>query len=400
MLSKFDGDVCSPKGFKASGVLCGIKKSKRDLAVIFSETPANSAAVFTQNKFAAAPLVVSKENLKNGIAQAVVVNSGNANACTGTQGISNAKRMAELTAKLLRINSSDVLVASTGVIGVQLPMNKIEKGIKEAVKNLKTDGGKEAACAIMTTDTFQKTVAVKTEIGGAEITIGGIAKGSGMIHPNMATMLGFITTDVKITTSLLKKALKESVEKSFNMITVDGDTSTNDMVAVLANGLANNNVIETEGEDFEKFKSALDEVTVTLAKAIVRDGEGATKFIEVEVKGAETFEDAKTVAMAVANSNLVKTAFFGEDANWGRIVCAAGYSGANVVPEKLDLFVKDFKLVENGTPTDYSEEEVSEYLKNKELKITIDLGLGNQKATAWTCDLSYDYVKINGSYRT
>jgi len=399
-IKEIKGGICSPKGYKASGIHCGIKKAKKDLAVIYSEVPASAAGVFTTNKVKAAPVILSREKVLKGRIQGIVVNSGNANACTGKKGLEDAAVMAELAAGHLGVDPSMVAVSSTGVIGVPLPMEKISAGIKKAVEKLDESGGSDAAIAIMTTDTFPKEIAVETVIGGEKVTVAGMAKGSGMIHPDMATMLAFITTDALINPKALKKALKDSVDKSFNMITVDGDTSTNDMVLIMANGLAGNREISCDGEDFLAFKSALDFVTVGLAKMIVKDGEGATKFVEITVKNAVSIHDAKKVAKAVAGSNLVKTAVFGGDANWGRILCAAGYSGAELDPDKIDLYVGSLCLAKGGTPADYSEEEAAEIFKKKQIKITIDLNMGEFNATAWTCDLTYDYVKINGEYRT
>ncbi|WP_418791478.1 bifunctional glutamate N-acetyltransferase/amino-acid acetyltransferase ArgJ [Phosphitispora sp. TUW77] len=395
-----EGSVAAPLGFKAAGVKARIRYNKKDLALIVSEVPAAAAGVFTTNKVKAAPVVLSARHIADGRAQAVVVNSGCANACTGEDGMTMAVEMAREAAGYLGINAEDVVVASTGVIGEKLPMDKIKAGISEAASVLSSDGGHDAALAIMTTDTVPKEVLIKLEIGGSVVTIGGIAKGSGMIMPNMATMLAFVTTDAAITPQLLRKSVTYAAERTFNMVTVDGDTSTNDSLIVLANGLAGHSIIEQEDENFFIFRDALERVCKALAMMIARDGEGATKLIEVEVRNAPAFADARKVAMAVANSNLVKTAVFGEDANWGRIICAAGYSGADIDPERIDIFIGDEKMAENGAPLNFSEDRAKEILGCKEVKITLDLHHGSEKATAWTCDFSFDYVKINASYRS
>lgn len=395
-----DGGVTAALGFKAAGVKARIKYDKKDVAVIYSEAPAAAAGVFTTNKVKAAPVVLTMEHLADGSARAVVVNSGYANACTGEDGMAIAREMAAVTAKGLNIKPEDVIVASTGVIGQQIPMERLIPGITMAVGELSDDGGSDAAEAIMTTDTVPKKAAVQFALAGKTITIGGIAKGSGMINPNMATMLSFVTSDAAIAPALLQKALKYATDRSFNMVTVDGDTSTNDTLVIMANGLAGNPVIDTEDENFNFFRDALLEVCMALAKMVARDGEGATKFVEIKVLHAVSFEDGKNVAMAVANSNLVKTAIFGEDANWGRIICAVGYSGVNIDPGKIDIFLGDEKMAENGSGLNFSEERAREILQGKEVAITIDLHLGDASVTAWTCDFSYDYVKINADYRT
>jgi glutamate N-acetyltransferase/amino-acid N-acetyltransferase len=395
-----DGGVTAPLGFKAAGVKARIKYDKKDVAVIMSDIPASAAGVFTTNRVKAAPATLSAEHLADGQAQAVVVNSGCANACTGERGMQMARSMADMTGEMLGIKAADVVVASTGVIGKELPMDRIEAGIRDAVNALSTSGGYDAAEAIMTTDTVLKETAVQFELAGKVITIGGMCKGSGMIQPNMATMLAFVTSDVNIDPALLKKALKYVVDRTFNMVTVDGDTSTNDTLAVLANGMAGNTRLETENEDFVIFRDALFEVCSSLAIMIARDGEGATKLVEVKVCKAPTFNDARTVAMAVANSNLVKTAIFGEDANWGRIICAVGYSGVEIDPNKIDIFLGDEKMAENGAGLDFSEERAKAILSKNSVTILIDLHMGEAEATAWTCDFSYEYVKINADYRT
>lgn len=399
-----EGSITSPKGFLASGIFAGIKKSKKDLALIYSEKKANAAAAFTTNKVKAAPILLDMKNIEDGEAQAIVINSGNANACTGEKGYEDAIKMAKKTAEVLRINEDDVLVCSTGVIGVPLPMDKVLTGIELAAQNLGKDGGNDAAQAIMTTDTFTKTLALKFDIDGKTITMAGMAKGSGMIHPNMATMLSFVMTDANITKTALNKALKESVQKTYNMISVDGDMSTNDTVIILANGEAQNKLIEENTHEFDIFYKALELVNKTLAKLIAKDGEGATKFMEVNVVNAKCENDARLAAKAVVNSSLVKTAIFGEDANWGRILAAVGYSGIDFDFNSVDMYLKsikgEIKVCENGGYIYFDEEHAKEILKEKEITITIDMKAGEHSATSWGCDLSYEYVKINGSYRT
>lgn len=401
MFKENNAGVTLAKGFKASGIKAGVKKSgKDDMAVIYTEKKATVAGTFTTNLVAAAPVFVSKEVAKKGTGHAIVVNAGCANACTGQQGMKDAKAMAALTAKELGIAASDVFVASTGIIGQTLPMDKIEAGIKLAVAALDENGSVAASKAIITTDTYPKAGSFTFELGGKTVSIGGIAKGSGMIHPNMATMLCFITTDAAISHDLLQKALSKCVNISFNMVSVDGDTSTNDMVLVLANGMAENPMITEENADYEAFTAALEKVCVGLAKLVARDGEGATKFLEVNVTGAESFEDAKKVAMSVAKSPLVKTAFFGQDANWGRIICAVGYAGAKMVPEKTVVSLNDVVVFDKGMGAAYDEEALKSIMSEHDIIVNIDLGLGEDKATVWTCDLSYEYVKINGEYHT
>lgn len=393
------------KGFKACGISAGLKKSgKKDFCIMMSEVPAVSAATFTTNKVKAAPVLLNMEHIKNSNTQAIVVNSGNANSCTGETGLKNAYKMAELTAASLNLASQEVLVGSTGVIGVPLPMDKITYGIIESCKNLSYNGGHDAAAAIMTTDTFQKTIMVETEINGKNVLIGGIAKGSGMIHPNMATMFSFMFTDAKISKKMLQKALSESVDLSYNMVSVDGDTSTNDMVIALANGLAENDEIIEEGQAFQSFKEALHLANTTLSKYIAKDGEGATKLLEVNLKGAKTEKDAKLCAKSIITSSLVKSAFFGSDANWGRIMCALGYSEGDFNPDKVDVIFKnkigELQLVKNGCSADFNEALAKEILDQDTIEININLNDGEYSATAWGCDLTYDYVKINGMYRT
>ncbi len=401
------GGVCAAKGFKANGIHCGIRKnrSKFDLSIILSEVRANTAAVYTTNLVKGAPLLVTKAHIADGFAQAVICNSGNANTCNAN-GIEIAEKMSVLAAEALEISSDDVVVASTGVIGQPLDIKSIEEGIPGLVKGLEHSeaGSKNAAEGIMTTDTVMKEIAVEFEISGKKCRIGGIAKGSGMIHPNMATMLVFITTDTAISSEMLNKALKSDIANTFNMVSVDGDTSTNDMVTVLANGLAGNDEITSEGDDFSAFMKALNTVTVGLCRMIAGDGEGATKLLECKVYGAKDEAMAKCVAKSVICSSLTKAAMFGADANWGRVLCAIGYSGAEVDVDKIGVsFVSskgEIEVCKNGAGVEFSEEKAKEILLEKEIDIVIDLGIGNASATAWGCDLTYDYVKINGDYRT
>lgn len=398
------GNITSALGFQAAGVFCGIKKQNKDLALVCSEIPAQGAGVFTTNKVKAAPLVVSEKNLAQGKIQAIVVNSGNANACTGQKGLEDAEKMAQIAGEALKIETDKIIVSSTGVIGFPLPMERVEEGIKAAAKELSPLGGKDAAEAIMTTDTYPKQLALSLEIGDHTVTICGMAKGSGMIHPNMATMLGFITTDGVVAQGDLSLMLKKAVDQSFNMITVDGDTSTNDMVLIMANGMAGNPPIKVGTPEGERFQEALNYLTVCLAKDIIKDGEGATKMVEIKIKNALTAEDAKKAAMSVATSSLVKTALFGEDANWGRIIAAVGYSGAEINPEKIDISLSSLagaeKMAEDGQGLAFDEDKAKKILEEKEIYITVDLKIGKVEAVAWTCDFSYDYVKINASYRS
>ncbi|MGH2331578.1 bifunctional glutamate N-acetyltransferase/amino-acid acetyltransferase ArgJ [Thermoanaerobacter mathranii] len=403
-LEILEGSIELPKGFLASGIFAGIKKRKKDVALIYSEKEANASAVFTTNKVKAAPVILDMERIKKGVAQAIVVNSGNANACTGEKGLEDAINMAKKVSQLLKIDEKSVLVCSTGVIGVPLPMEKVLKGIEVAAENLSTEGGYQAAEAIMTTDTFLKGVTAKFVIEGKTVTMTGFAKGSGMIHPNMATMLSFILTDASITKVALNKAFKETVDKTYNMISVDGDMSTNDTAIILANGEAQNKTIEEGTHEFDIFYRALEHVNKILAKLIVKDGEGATKFMEVNVINAKTEKDARLAAKSIVNSNLVKTAIFGEDANWGRILAAVGYSGADFDASRVDIYLKsmkgEIKVCENGGYIFFDEALAKEILKEKEITVTVDMKAGEYSGTAWGCDLSYDYVKINGSYRT
>ena len=402
-----DGGITSPKGFKAAGFFAGIRKKKDDMAIIYSELPATCAAVFTKNTVKAAPLLLDMEILdRTKLIQAIVVNSGNANACTGKKGIEDAKTMVETVENVLDLEEDKVLVASTGVIGANLPIGKITKSIKDNYEKLgeSLDHSEKVAEAILTTDTFAKKSLVEIEIDGKKVLVAGIAKGSGMIHPNMGTMLAFVTTDINISQDLLDELLKESTEDSYNMISVDGDTSTNDILIVLANEMAGNKKITTKDENYYKFKEAFDYVNLSLAKQIIKDGEGAGKFIEANVKGAKTKEDARELAKSVISSTLVKAAFFGEDANWGRIICALGYTEIDFDLDKTSINIQNgdkiIQLLENGVPLDFDEEKALEVLKMDEIKINISFGEGNKEATAWGCDLSYDYVRINASYRS
>ena len=404
-MNTIQGGVCAAKGFKASGIHCGIRKNrtKRDIALIFSECKASAAAVYTTNLVKGAPLTVTKAHLSDGKAQAVICNSGNANTCNAN-GIEIAEKMSALTAEALGIDASDVVVASTGVIGQPLSLEPIANGIPTLVKELSENGGDAAAEGIMTTDTVKKEIAVEFTVGGKICRIGGIAKGSGMIHPNMATMLVFITTDAAISPAMLQKALSEDIRDTFNMVSVDGDTSTNDMVTVLANGMAGNAEITAEGEAFSAFVQALNAVTVYLCRMIAGDGEGATKLLECSVSGAKDTETAKTVAKSVICSSLLKAAMFGADANWGRVLCAIGYSGADVDVSRVDVSFRSAKgeitVCVNGAGVEFSEETAKEILLESEIEIIVSVGDGKGKATAWGCDLTYDYVKINGDYRT
>ncbi len=396
------GGVTAPQGFVAGVAKSGIKKEGRyDLALLLSKVTASAAAVFTTNKFLAAPVVLSKQHLQSGVCKGVVANSGCANACTGEKGYQDAVTMAKSAAEVAGCEAEEIVTASTGVIGVHLPMEKIIGGIKEAGANLTAANGHLAAQAIMTTDTFPKETAVQFELDGKMITIGAMAKGSGMIHPNMATMLAFITTDVAIAPAVLQKALNWANKESFAMISVDGDTSTNDSLFVLANGLAENPRIEDDNSTaYRAFRDALTEICLDLAKMIAKDGEGATKLLEVRVINAASREDAAKGAKSIVASSLVKTAVFGEDANWGRIVCALGYSGAEFIPELVDVYLGDVKVAENGCGLDFDEGAAAEVLKKDAVAIKVDLQQGECEATAWGCDLTYDYVKINGDYRT
>lgn len=394
------GGVTAPRGFLAGATYCGIKKAGRDLTVILSESPCAAAAVFTKNKVQAAPIAVNRRHLRmaGGQARAVVVNSGNANACTGELGERNAEEMARLVAERFDCQTVEVLVASTGVIGVQLPMDKVRAGVWQL--SLSRDGGHVAALGIMTTDLLPKEMAIVCNVGGARVTVAGIAKGSGMIHPNMGTMLAFVTTDAAVASGFLAEAVQRSAECSFNMITVDGDTSTNDTLAVLANGLAGNAPIEAGSPEAATFQEALDWVTTYLARQIARDGEGASKLIEVRVRGARDVADARLAARAIAGSSLTKAAVYGADPNWGRILCAAGYSGADVDQNLADVSVGEVALMRGGLILPFDHKAASAALAGPEVLIAVDLHLGEGDAAAWGCDLTEQYVKINAEYTT
>lgn len=404
-IKQISGGVCAPQGFSGAGIHCGIRKNhtKRDLALILSSVPASAAAVYTTNLVKGAPLEVTKKHLENGIARAVICNSGNANTCNA-DGIEIAETTCELLAKELGIAAEDVIVASTGVIGQRMSIEPFKTGIPVLCAALGENNSALVGEAIMTTDTKLKEVAVEFTAGGKTCRLGGIAKGSGMIHPNMATMLVFLTTDCAISPEMLKKALSSDVQDTFNMVSVDGDTSTNDMVSIMANGLAGNAEISSEGEDFESFMKALNSVTVYLCRCIAGDGEGATKRLECSVTGAKDRSAAKTVARGVICSSLLKAAMFGADANWGRVLCAVGYSGADVDIHKVDVAFRSkagtVKVCKDGAGIDFSEDEAKKILSESEIDILVSLGDGSASATAWGCDLTYDYVKINGDYRT
>ena len=401
-MKKIKGSVTAPQGFLAQGVCADLKKTdKKDIALIYSEVPCIAVGTFTTNVVRASSVDISRQHLSNGRAQAIVANSGNANACTGEQGWNDTLLMAQITGQGLNIDPRDVVVASTGVIGANMCMEKIEKGIRQAAANLSPEDGYNAAQAIMTTDLISKEIAVEIELQGKPVRIGAIAKGSGMIHPNMATMLAFFTTDACLENICLEKAFKQAVKQSFNMISVDRDTSTNDMAVILANGLAGNPVInDVDSDDYKLFQEALQAVAVTLAKLIARDGEGATCMIEVQVKGASTQENARQIARSITGSNLTKAAVFGRDANWGRILAAAGYSGVEFDPNRVDIYLGGEKMAENGMGLHFDEEQARRELEKDPVVITVDLKSGSESAVAWGCDLSYDYVKINASYRS
>lgn len=395
-MKELSSGVTAARGFSASGLACGIKKnSLPDLALVFSELPATAAGVFTTNKVKAAPVIISGERIKGATARAVVINSGNANACVGAEGLSAALAISQSIAEGLKIKPEEVLIASTGVIGVPLPADRVIGAIPSLVRDLSTTGGGAAARAIMTTDTYAKEWAVELKSG---IRIGGMAKGSGMIQPNMATLLSVITTDALLDQDILQDLLGKAVKKTFNRITVDGDTSTNDSVFLLANGASGKPTLTTE-EEVQEFFEGLYQVCLHLAQMLARDGEGATKFITVRVCGAGSEMEAETAARAVANSNLVKTAFFGEDANWGRIITAVGYSGITFTPEQIEISLGDL-VVYSGEGLPFDEEKAGQILGEKEIEVNINLNQGEAEAMIWTCDLSYDYVKINGIYRT
>lgn len=403
-MNLINGGVTAAKGFKANGIHCGIRKNKdkKDLALIVSESRAAAACVYTTNLVKGAPIAVTKAHVKDGFASAIICNSGNANTCNAN-GLEIAEQMSDLVEETLGISSMDVIVSSTGVIGQPLEITPIKNAMAELAEGL-GDKSHDAAQAIMTTDTVAKEVAVEFEIGGKTCKLGGIAKGSGMIHPNMATMLVFITTDCAVSPKMLQKALSTDIKSTFNMISIDGDTSTNDMVSVLANGMAGNDMIDEENEDFKTFMKALNTVNVALCRMIAGDGEGATKLLECKVSGAKTEETAKKVAKSVICSSLFKAAMFGADANWGRVLCAIGYSGADVDVDKIDVLFKSAKgeieVCKNGAGVDFSEEIAKEILLEKEIDVIVNLNDGEFSATAFGCDLTYDYVKINGDYRT
>ena len=405
IMKLINGGICAAKGFSAGGVHCGIRKNrtKKDLSLIWSEVPAKAAAVYTTNLVKGAPLTVTKQNIADGIAQAVICNSGNANTCNAN-GIEIAEQMCELVGAALKISPKDVVVASTGVIGQPLDIEPIKNGIPALVASLDANDDAAAAEGIMTTDTVMKEIAVDFELGGKTCHLGGIAKGSGMIHPDMATMLVFITTDAAISSEMLQKALKGDIAGTFNMLSIDGDTSTNDMVTVLANGMAGNAEITSDGADFAEFMKALNTVNVGLCRMIAGDGEGATKLLECKCTGAADLATARTVAKSVVCSSLLKAAMFGADANWGRVLCAIGYSKADVDVTKIDVSFTSkagtIPVCKNGAGIDFSEELAKTILLEKEIEIEVALNSGDASATAWGCDLTYDYVKINGDYRT
>lgn len=400
-VNECEGGVTAPRGFLAGGLYCGIRKVKKDLAIIRSEVPATVAGVFTLNKTQAAPILVCKSQLKKSpYCSAVVVNSGNANACTGERGLNDAWSMVKTTAAALGIPENQVMVSSTGVIGQYLPMEKVIAGIQQLAGQLSRSGNTDAAEAIMTTDTYLKQVAVKFTLGSAVVTIGGMAKGSGMIAPNMATMLAFLSTDIAIDQPLLHKALSSANNRSFNRITVDGDMSTNDMALIMANGLAQNKPFTEDSEEFQLFSAALEYVMIKLAKMIARDGEGATKLIEIVVKGATSEDEAAQAARAVANSNLVKTAIHGADANWGRILAAVGYSGIDFNPDRVEIAFNDLPVLKQNYEIVLDEEKAKQILSQENIVVTINLNQGRQSARFWTCDLTKEYVHINASYRS
>ncbi|HAN44677.1 MAG TPA: arginine biosynthesis protein ArgJ [Ruminococcaceae bacterium] len=405
MINVITGGVTAPRGFVANGICCGIKsgRTKRDLALIYSKTQCTAASVYTQNKVKGAPIAVTKEHLKNGMASAIVCNSGNANTCNA-DGIEKANLTCEAVAKALNISADDVIVASTGVIGQPLPIEPIQKGMPELAAILSRDGSSNAAEAIMTTDTAEKSIAVSFDIGGRECKMGAIAKGSGMIHPNMATMLCFVTTDAAITTEMLQKALDAVVADTFNMVSVDGDTSTNDMLSIMANGEAGNTVISAEGEAYDTFLQALNTVCTYISRLMAKDGEGATKLLECTVSSAPDIKTARAVAKSVVTSSLFKAAMFGADANWGRVLCAIGYAEGEFDIDKISV---DFEsesgrlaVCRNGAGIDFDEDFAKQVLSKDEIKILVSMNSGSSSATAWGCDLTYEYVRINGDYRS
>lgn len=401
-----EGSVTAPKGFNAAGVCASVKpsnKTKRDVALIYCEKKCTAAAVYTKNLVKSSAILVTQNHLADGYAQAVIVNSGNANTCNA-DGVEKAEKMCSLAADALGVDSNDVIVASTGVIGQVLPIEPIEKGVAMMKGNLSKEGGTDAAESIMTTDTVKKEMAMEMTLGGKTVTVGGIAKGSGMIHINMGTMLSFVTTDAAISSEMLYEALKEAVEDSYNMVSVDGDTSTNDTLAIMASGLAGNPEITEKNQDYRDFVDGITEAFKQLAKKLAGDGEGATKLLICTVTGAKTKKDAVMVSKSVICSSLLKAAMFGADANWGRVLCAVGYSGADVDVTKVDVDFKSVKgeiaVCRNGAGIEFSEEKAKEILLEKEIEILVNVGDGEGKAQAYGCDLTYDYVKINGDYRT
>lgn len=404
-LTPIPGGVCAPKGFKAAGICCGIRsnKTKNDLSLIVSDVPCSAAAVYTQNKVKGAPITVTKKNIADGKAQAVVCNSGNANTCNA-DGIEIAEKMCQIAAEATGLKADDFVIGSTGVIGQPLPIQPIADGMPKLAAALSYDGSDNAAWGIMTTDTVKKEYGVSFTVGGKTCSMGAIAKGSGMIHPNMATMLAFITTDAAISPAMLQKALSEDIVDTFNMVSVDGDTSTNDTVAILANGMAGNEEITSTGADYDAFVEALHYITVSLSRGIAGDGEGATKLLECRVTGAPDKQTARIVAKSVITSSLFKAAMFGEDANWGRVLCAIGYAPAdfdiNKVAVSLSSEKGEIAVCKDGSGVKFSEEKAAEVLSAKEIIISVTLGEGTGEAVAWGCDLTYDYVKINGDYRT
>jgi len=399
------GGVCAPKGFQASGVHCGIRKNKmkKDLSLILSDIDCSVAAVYTQNKVKGAPILVTKDHIKNGVARAIICNSGNANTCA-PNGVEIAKQTCELLSRELGIRTEDVIVSSTGVIGLPMSIEPFITGIPKLVKKLSYDGSDMAVHGMMTTDTVKKEVALSVIIGNKECHVGGIAKGSGMIHPNMATMLCYITSDVAITPQMLQKSLSQDILDTFNQLSVDGDTSTNDTIVIMANGLADNTLIDSDGKDFDEFCKALNIITSSLVKALAKDGEGASKLLECVVSGAPDKKTARIVSKSVITSSLFKSAMFGEDANWGRALCAIGYADADFDVDKVDIVISSVKgnleVCKNASYCEFSEEAASEILSEDEIKILVSLNQGEETARAWGCDLTYQYVKINGSYRS
>jgi len=390
-----------PKGYKFASATCGLKRTNNpDMGLIVSERKCNAFGMFTQNTFKGAPVIITQNHLKNRTAQAIIVNAGNANVATGEKGLNNAIEMAFMTAKNLNIKIDDVLIASTGVIGMQLDMNKIIKGIKKCTASLKRNAFKDVAKAIMTTDSYMKVASESFKVANKEVTISGMVKGAGMIHPNMATMLCFILTDANIHYSALKEAMMSAVKKTFNCMTVDGDTSTSDMAIILANGMAENKIIEKKGNAFAKFSKHLYTICEKLAKMIAADGEGATKLIEINILNCRTEQEGEKIAKKIATSTLFKTAMFGNDPNWGRIICAIGNSGVSFKPDKIIVDINDITVFRNGMPAEYDEKRLKKSLAKKEIFVTVDLNQGKEKSRVWTCDLTYDYVKINASYRT